>query len=197
MKKWKGFIVGIATGCALMFTVTAYGETAKEFVLKTVSYPILVNGETYVSEELPVLNYEGHTYIPMRAIGDVLGANVEWNQEAFQAEITYGLEEGPENTAFRQVKVSGSNGSYTVTGEARIFEANMSYALSDGHRYLLEAHHTLGAGAPAWSPFELKIELEPDQIPQNGTITIELFEYSANDGSKINVLIVPLESFES
>lgn len=197
MKKWKGFIVGIATGCALMLTVTAYGQTAKEYVLKTVTYPIVVNGDTYVSEDLPILNYEGHTYIPMRSVGDLLGATVEWNEEAFQAEITYGQEEAIENTAFRQVQASGSNGSYTITGEARIFEASMSYAVSDGHNYLLESHHTLDAGAPAWSPFELSIELEPEQIPQNGTLMIELFEYSANDGSKINVLNILLESFVS
>lgn len=197
MSKWKGFIVGVVTGCALMITVTAYGETMKEYVLKVVDYPILVNGETYVSDELPVLNYEGHTYIPMRSVGDILGASVDWNDEAKQAEITYGQEAENENTAFREVKVSGSDGSYTISGEARVFEASMSYAVSDGHRYVLESYHTLDAGAPAWSPFELNIELEPDQIPENGTLMIELFEYSAKDGSKIHELHVPLESFES
>jgi hypothetical protein len=195
LKKYRNFTIGLLVGCLLMITATSFAETAKKYILQDPSYPIYVNGLAYESEDLPVMNYEGNTYIPMKAVGDILGASVAWNEELRRAEISYGTQTHG-NTAFRNLEASGSDGQYTVTGEARVFEANMSYAVSDGHSYLLEGFHTLNEGAPVWSAFTLEIEVPQDELPVNGTLTLEVFEYSAKDGSKINILAVPLESFE-
>ncbi|MHA6483527.1 Gmad2 immunoglobulin-like domain-containing protein [Paenibacillus sp. strain BS8-2] len=78
-----------------------------------------------------------------------------------------------------------------MSGEARVFEAVMNYTVEDGHNYLLEGHHMVAEGAPAWSPFAIDIEIPPAQQPVNGTLMLELFEYSAKDGSRVNVLSVP------
>lgn len=83
----KRIFIGIIIGIVLTFSTTVFSETVKEYILKKVSYPILVNGIEYIDEELPALNYEGNTYIPMRSIGDVLGAKVHWNDELKRAEI--------------------------------------------------------------------------------------------------------------
>jgi len=195
VKKAKGFIVGLIAGCMLMFTMTTFAATVKQYILTKAAYPVFVNGLEYQSEDLPMLNYQGSTYIPMRAVGDMLGATVEWNAELGRAEIHYIPANHEENTAFRNIKISGSDGVYKVTGEARVFEAVMQYAVSDGHSYLLEKSHTLQKGAPAWSAFTLNISIPKEKLPVNGTLTIELFEYSAKDGSPVNVLIKPLESF--
>lgn len=101
-----------------------------------------------------------------------------------------------ENAAFRNLTATGSQGHYVVTGEARVFEAVMSYAVSDGHNYLVEDFHTLDAGAPEWSAFTLDIHISEEQLPVNGTLMIEVFEHSAKDGSVVNLLNLALESFE-
>ncbi len=101
-----------------------------------------------------------------------------------------------ENAAFRNLAATGSKGHYVVTGEARVFEAVMSYAVSDGHDYLVEEFHLLDEGAPEWSPFTLDIYIPEEQLPVNGTLMVEVFEHSAKDGSVVNLLSLVLESFE-
>ncbi len=120
---------------------------------------------------------------------------IEVTQEADPATDSTFVEP-KENAAFRNVQATGSDGQYTVTGEARVFEAVMHYAVSDGHNYLLEESYMLDEGAPEWSAFTLEIAVPPDQRPVNGTLVLELFEYSAKDGSQVNTLNVALESFE-
>ncbi|XEC97248.1 Gmad2 immunoglobulin-like domain-containing protein [Paenibacillus tarimensis] len=197
MKGWKGFVAGLAAGSMLMLAIPSFAATVKQYLLVKSGYPIVVNGSVYNSPDLPVLNYEGNTYIPMRAVGQILGASVMWNKELKRAEIRYGSGDQQQNSAFRNIKVSGSNGTYTVTGEARVFEAVMHYAVSDGHDYLFEKMHVLNEGAPEWSAFTLEIKLTKEQMPANGTLMLEVFEYSAKDGSKTNEIAVPLEQFGS
>jgi hypothetical protein len=100
-----------------------------------------------------------------------------------------------ENEAFRNIMVREENGQYTVTGEARVFEATVSYAVTDGHNYIIEDFETASEGAPGWGEFKLEIDIDENDTPENGTFILELFEYSAKDGSKINILQVPLVDF--
>jgi hypothetical protein len=195
MKKFRGFAIGLLVGGILMTALPTFAATMKYMLVKA-TYPIYVNNTEYKSPQLPILNYAGNTYIPMKAIGELLGGTVQWNDELKRAEIYFGGVEPKENNAFRNIKASGVNGKYTVTGEGRVFEAVMSYALTDGHTYLLEKTYQLNEGGPAWSAFTLDIQLATDKLPVNGTLSVELFEYSAKDGSKINIITVPLESFK-
>lgn len=127
-----------------------------------------------------------------------LGQEVEQGKETEESEELGEEESGEplvlENNAFRQIQVTGQDGEYTVTGEGRVFEATMNYAVSDGHVYYLEDFYMLPEGAPSWAPFTLNISIPKDELPVNGTVMLELFEYSAKDGSPINVLFVPLET---
>jgi hypothetical protein len=51
-------------------------------------------------------------------------------------------------------------------------------------------------GAPAWGDFTLNLNIPEEDLPVNGTLTLELFELSPEDGTtKLNTLIVKLESF--
>lgn len=193
-KSYKGFLVGLIMGGLLMTALPSMAATLRTYALTDTTYPILVNGSAYVNTEQPVMNYQGTTYVPLKAVGELLGANVIWNEINRRVEIRAdGIPNC--NSAFCNVQVSGSGGHYTVTGEGRVFEAVMAYAVEDGHNYLLEQFHTLDEGAPAWSPFQFDIVIPEEQLPDNGTLILELFEYSANDGSKINSLIIPLETF--
>lgn len=103
-----------------------------------------------------------------------------------------------ESTAFRNITVSGEDGEYVVNGEARVFEAVFFYTVEDGHDYIIEETKvTANEGAPAWSPFELKLSIPEEQLPINGTLTLELYEKSAKDGSAINETFVELQEFGS
>ncbi len=93
------------------------------------------------------------------------------------------------NEAFKDVVVSESGGQFVVTGKAQVFEGVFQYKLSDGDKVLLEDHYQT-AGAPAWGDFN--ITFGKNLISGNDAV-FELFVYSAKDGSKINVLEVPIE----
>jgi hypothetical protein len=102
-----------------------------------------------------------------------------------------------ENVAFRNIQVMGSNGEYTVTGEARVFEASFFYAVEDGHDYVIkETVFTTNEGAPSWSAFEINVSIPTDKLPSNGTLTIQLFERSAKDGEIVNSYHAKLEQFQ-
>lgn len=197
MKSARGFMIGVLAGGLLMLTTTAFADTIKQYVLVDPAYPVYVNGAEYKSADLPIMNYEGSTYIPMRAVGDILGAHVTWNDVDKRAEITYGSENPQENTAFRQLKVAGTGGNYTVTGEARVFEAVMNYAVTDGLHVLTEGTINLDQGAPEWSAFTLPIKIAKDSLPTAGDLKLVLFEISAKDGSRTNEIQLELEHFVS
>jgi hypothetical protein len=111
---------------------------------------------------------------------------------------TMTLQSGTEklqNNSFRNITVSGEDGTYTVTGEARVFEAVFAYAVSDGHNVFVEQHKQVKEGAPSWSPFTLEINIPESDLPINGTLMLELFYFSPKDGAKTDLLPVPLQTF--
>lgn len=126
---------------------------------------------------------------------DNVEADTKSNTET-NAQLNGGSEANNENTAFQNIEVSGENGEYVVKGEARVFEGVFYYTVEDGDDYLVEETNvTVNNGAPAWSPFEIKISIPEDQLPLNGTITLELFEKSAQDNSIMNQSYVKLDEF--
>ncbi|MCP3739312.1 Gmad2 immunoglobulin-like domain-containing protein [Rossellomorea sp. BNER] len=101
-----------------------------------------------------------------------------------------------ENDSYRNVTLTGNKGDYIVTGEARVFEGVFLYRVSDNQSYLIEDHVQLTKGAPSWSPFKLNISLSDKELPENETITLELYQNSPKDGSVIHQLLIPIPLFE-
>jgi hypothetical protein len=98
-----------------------------------------------------------------------------------------------ENDAFRifEPAPNGEIGNtFTVKGQARVFEAMFSYSFEDGHKVLAEGNHKAAAGAPVWADFEFTITFEK---PTNPVGALIIFEKSAKDGSPTNQLIIPLK----
>lgn len=86
-KSIKGFISGFLVAC-LLFTVSFTASASiREFVLKQVDYPIVVNGVEYKDENLPVLSYQGNTYVPLRGFCNMVGKSIIWNSELSQVEL--------------------------------------------------------------------------------------------------------------
>lgn len=79
----KYLTIGLILGS---FTLSGYADDVKNFLLTKVSYPLIVNGVKY-SGDLPILNYSGSTYVPLKATGDLLGAKVSWDNTNKQVVI--------------------------------------------------------------------------------------------------------------
>lgn len=93
MKKWKQ-----AMGVALAVCVMAGAANAARAEKSTVTaslYPdchIVIDGvdRTFYNvsgEEVHPILYNGTTYLPVRAIGELMGENVDWNEETLTITI--------------------------------------------------------------------------------------------------------------
>ena len=79
----KGFLKGFILG-GLFFSTISFAAVTYEAI--TASFPILINGEAWESDK-PAVVIDGSTYLPLKAIGDVLDVKVKWNSELRQVEI--------------------------------------------------------------------------------------------------------------
>ncbi len=93
-----------------------------------------------------------------------------------------------QNEIFKDVKVSLSGDEFIVTGKAQVFEGNFQYALYNGEKVLMESNYQT-AGAPAWGDFKMTFS---KALVTSDEVTLELFDYSAKDGSKVNTLEIPI-----
>ena len=59
----------------------------KEYEATDAGFKVYVDGEEFISENPPIV-VEGRTYLPLRAMGDLLGVNVQWNDKIGQVEVT-------------------------------------------------------------------------------------------------------------
>jgi Immunoglobulin-like domain of bacterial spore germination len=91
-----------------------------------------------------------------------------------------------QNKVFQEVVVSETADEITVTGKAQVFEGVFQYALYDGEKLVKENFYQTD-GAPAWGKFE--ITFKKDSVTK-----IELFVYSAKDGSKVDTLEIPISN---
>lgn len=102
-----------------------------------------------------------------------------------------------EQQAFRNVSVSGGEGSYTITGEAQVFEGTFFYTVDDGHNYIVEEKMVqVKEGGPGWFPFQFEVSIPPEKLPENGTLNLTLYERSAKDDSIVNEYSVALDQFK-
>lgn len=119
--------------------------------------------------------------------------------ESLTVEETLTLQGGSEekkNDTFRKIHVSGKDGTYRVSGEARVFEGSFAYSVSDGHNVFIEKNKQIEKGGPDWAPFSFEVKIPEDDLPINGTLMLELFYYSPKNGEKADTLAVPLQSFK-
>jgi len=79
--------------------------------------------------------------------------------------------------------------TFTVEGEARVFEAAFSWVLEDGHSVLAEGHEMASAGAPEWGSFSFEVSFDHASQPN---VMLVLFVYSPRDGSMEKELVIPL-----
>ena len=79
----KKFICGFLAG-AMIFG--AIGTFAVSYVAEQASFKVMVNGSEFVSDK-PIVAIDGSTYLPLKAIGEVLNVPVKWNDQLHQVEV--------------------------------------------------------------------------------------------------------------
>ncbi|MBI3332377.1 GerMN domain-containing protein [Candidatus Peregrinibacteria bacterium] len=80
----------------------------------------------------------------------------------------------------------------TISGQARVFENAFNYRVLDADGTVLMEGHSM-ADAPdigQFGPFEVEARYA---LPKGDTGWVEVFEYSAKDGSEINKVRIPVE----
>ncbi|MGI6428995.1 MAG: Gmad2 immunoglobulin-like domain-containing protein [Syntrophomonadaceae bacterium] len=78
-----------------------------------------------------------------------------------------------------------------ISGNARVFEATVSFRLKDAAgNVLAQGFATAAEGAPGRGDFEGELAFKPDGSGQG---QLEVFEESMKDGSDLNKVIIPVE----
>lgn len=83
----KKFTMGFLFALLIISSLSVRADI-KDYILHLVDYKVMVDGKEYTDSKHPILNYEDTTYVPMKKLADLLGADVNWNNESYQAEIT-------------------------------------------------------------------------------------------------------------
>jgi hypothetical protein len=95
------------------------------------------------------------------------------------------------NNAFNNISVIGTSPIFTVTGEARVFEGVFQYEVNENGTTVQSGVANVPEGAPMWSLFSLSFDLS-NIVSSSSVIVVELFVYSAKDGSKVDIITIPI-----
>lgn len=95
-----------------------------------------------------------------------------------------------QNEAFKGVELSEKSNNILVKGQARVFEGVFQYRVTSAGKQILLQDQYQTEGAPAWGDFEISFD---KSLSDKKGATLELFVYSAKDGSEIDVLSIPLD----
>jgi hypothetical protein len=92
---------------------------------------------------LPLLNYQGNTYVPLKAVGDVLEANVKWNEHFKRVEIG----EIQEPQTYQEIDAELIMGEPKTLLKNPIFDVNgkvikFDYSIKDGQISVMQAKYS-------------------------------------------------------
>ena len=85
MLKMKNILIILLLVILIPATVFA---GSGQFTLTQVYYPIISNGQSIDTEDKPVLNLDGSTYLSVRKLSEALGIPILWDDTAKQVKIT-------------------------------------------------------------------------------------------------------------
>ena len=83
----KKIILWTVIGMLIGMFGFVYADEINTFVATKAGFKILVNGTEYTNQDKPVVVINGSTYMPLRALGEVLGVKVNWNADKKIVEV--------------------------------------------------------------------------------------------------------------
>lgn len=99
-----------------------------------------------------------------------------------------------ENKSFRLVRVEGKHGDYRIKGESKTANGWFYYSVEDGHQEYITEKQVVTSENINWEPFSIAIHIPKENLPDNGSLIINLYERS-KDGKIIDTYPVILERF--
>lgn len=72
---------------AIIALALPVGANQDLYELTKAAFPVLING-VELKSDLPILVYDGNTYIPLRKVSEATGAKVEWDDINKKVKIT-------------------------------------------------------------------------------------------------------------
>lgn len=99
-----------------------------------------------------------------------------------------------ENEAFRifePLPTSEVSTGFVIVGDARVYEGTVLYELQDIQGTVISEGFTTAANAgPEWGDFKITVNYDIDEHKE---ATLYIFEESAEDGSRLNEIQIPLK----
>lgn len=143
LNKIKIFICGFIS-CIVIFNIPTVIAAVEEYTLQRADFGIVVNGEEYKDDELPILVMEGNTYIPLKKFCDISGMNINWNEEIRKVEINSNINNININNGISNINPSELIGKeISINDKKLIFtedeETKALYLEVDGTKYVQEA----------------------------------------------------------
>lgn len=92
MNKKSVLAIGLAAGLVLGMGTQAFASDAVKRVSAAVNetFKFVVNGENVnVSDEYDVLVHNNRTYLPVRAVSEMVGADIQWDEDSKTVNITH------------------------------------------------------------------------------------------------------------
>lgn len=128
----KGFIAGFV---AASLVVGGTFATVNQYLLTPASYPVIADGVNLDSEDYPILNYNGTTYLSLRKTAEAVNAELAWNDELKQAELNTKTQETNTITGSKTEVEKGDTMQKEVFGE---FKENTNIYLEEvnGEQYI-------------------------------------------------------------
>ena len=83
----KQFFVGFIMA-AIIFSTIPIKAAIDEYICSKANYKVMINGTEFNASDYPILNYNGSTYAPFRAMLEAAGMSVNWNAQLGQASVT-------------------------------------------------------------------------------------------------------------
>lgn len=178
----KKFIIGIIVGIIIATTTSAYADSVKQFILTKVSYPLIVKGKVYDSASLPLLNFNGNTYVPLKAVGDLLGVTVNWNEKLNRVEIGHPVtvnETTKSNTVSNTYSASNNSSNNKTSIEQKATQGKL--LLEKKIQNFLDGYKAKGITLIDYNKFQrfLSAKVNSGTLP-----TSEISDYLLNRGSK-------------
>lgn len=114
----KKYVIGIIIGTLISSSVFAVANTPESFTALKATFPVFVGGSEFKSNDKPVVVINRSTYMPLKAIGEVLDKEIKWNEQLKRVDIGETPKTG-EIITFSNITTKVIYDKVTIIGEVK------------------------------------------------------------------------------